>query len=387
MGASVEGLQVMSKCRDKTYRWLAARYVRRQTKQLAEQLEGVPSAADIECVHRARVASRRLRAALRMFRTCFPAKRIKKWDKQIRRLAGELGDARDRDVQIELLCELLCEMTEKACSPGIARLLAQLEHDREAVQVDVLRAIERLRRSKVLDDLLTAAKRMLSGTKEKDPETFGPGAREQAGQYILRHVSELLSYQDSLADPEDQKRHHGMRIAAKRLRYTAEIAKPVYRGRLDPIIDAIKRLQTLLGDIHDCDVWVEHLDAFADQERLRVASHFGNAIRFARLEPGIGFLRRNRIERRRQVFAELVRYWDELKVAGLWDALVRVVSTCGDEPRPEAVAPVVSGAQPAAAGTSPDGGSDHSAPKAPAYRGNGSRRPVRTGPEPAQASP
>ena len=58
---------------DSGYRLLAARYIRRQVRQLAEQLDGVRAAEDIEFVHRARVATRRLRAALRLFGKCFRA--------------------------------------------------------------------------------------------------------------------------------------------------------------------------------------------------------------------------------------------------------------------------------------------------------------------------
>ncbi|MFH1922387.1 MAG: CHAD domain-containing protein, partial [Planctomycetota bacterium] len=56
---------------DGSYQLLAGRYVRRQIRQLIGQLEGMRKADDIEFVHRARVASRRLRAALGIFRDCF----------------------------------------------------------------------------------------------------------------------------------------------------------------------------------------------------------------------------------------------------------------------------------------------------------------------------
>ena len=63
---------------DESYRLLAARHLRLQVSALSEQVEGARKGEDIECVHQARVASRRLRAVLRMFRDCFPARRSKK---------------------------------------------------------------------------------------------------------------------------------------------------------------------------------------------------------------------------------------------------------------------------------------------------------------------
>ena len=80
---------------DRTYQFLAAQYIRRQAKQLAEQFDGIRGAEDVEFIHRARVASRRLRAALKMFSDCFDAKKMKRWRKQIRGITEGLGEARD----------------------------------------------------------------------------------------------------------------------------------------------------------------------------------------------------------------------------------------------------------------------------------------------------
>ncbi len=58
----------VNKSVDESYQLLAARYLRKQTKQLVGQFDGIRESVDIEFVHRGRVASRRLRAALRVFR-------------------------------------------------------------------------------------------------------------------------------------------------------------------------------------------------------------------------------------------------------------------------------------------------------------------------------
>jgi len=56
---------------DQGYRLRAAGYLRKQVKRLAAQLAGARSGDNPECVHQARVASRRLRAGLRVVRECF----------------------------------------------------------------------------------------------------------------------------------------------------------------------------------------------------------------------------------------------------------------------------------------------------------------------------
>ena len=159
---------------DSGYRILAAQYVRRQAKQLAEQLEGVRAAEDIEFVHRARVATRRLRAALRMFDDCFAPKRVKRWRRAIRRITSALSDARDRDVQIELLCGTLSALNAKERFPGVARVLVQLERDRERLQRKVVKAVNRLEAEGVLKEMRGSAKRSSRTLWHSRPRLWQP---------------------------------------------------------------------------------------------------------------------------------------------------------------------------------------------------------------------
>jgi CHAD domain-containing protein len=333
---------------DSGYRLLAAKYVRRQAKQLAEQFDGVRAAEDIEFVHRARVATRRLRAALRMFDDCFARKQLRRWRKAIRRTTAKLGNARDRDVQIELLCGALSALSTKECFPGISRILVQLERDRERLQRKVVKAMDRLEAKGVLRQIQRVTKRILrkaAGDPGTDSEPASddstsvtrqnvqtPVAYAQTRRHILRHLDEVLRHQDSLANPDERERHHAMRIATKRLRYTVEIARPVYPGRLDEAVEAIKRVQSLLGDVHDCDVWVEHLDAFASQQRERITALFGHAGRFARLQAGIDYLRQDRRQHRQEVFGQLREYWEELGRRQFWEGLTSAVLAQGKLP-------------------------------------------------------
>ena len=225
---------------DDGYRLLAARYFRKQARQLADQLSGVREAEDIEYVHRARVASRRLRAAMKLLGDWVPRKQAKRWQKEIRRVTGELGDARDKDVQIEFLCKAISHVEEPARCPGIAHLLMHLEYRREVLQPKVVEAAERLEASAVVGQMREAADEVLSRLGRREGGVRTPGILVHVTKHVLRRLKRLLSYQDSLEDPDDQERHHQMRIAAKRLRYTLEISKPVYRGQLGEIITALR---------------------------------------------------------------------------------------------------------------------------------------------------
>jgi CHAD domain-containing protein len=68
---------------------------------------------------------------------------------------------------------------------------------------------------------------------------------------------------------------HEMRIAAKRLRYAIELFVTCWGERIAPFADEIADMQSFLGEVHDCDIWIESLG-----KRLRrgqgVASESGN---------------------------------------------------------------------------------------------------------------
>jgi len=328
---------------DAGYRLLAAKYVRKQTKQLRAQFDGICAAEDIEYVHHARVASRRLRAAVRIFGKSFKRKQANRWKKAIRRIRAELGEARDKDVQIELLRGILDSLGDKTCFAGISRLLVQWEYQRERLQSNVIRAVKRLQRNGAFKDLENSAKRLVLKAETCEVQVQSPESFAQARDEILGRLNRLLALQDCLGRPDDKQGHHVMRIAAKRLRYTLEILRSIYSGALDATLEAIKQVQTLLGEVHDCDVWQEQLNRFGNEERNRIKSYYGHAGPFARLNAGIEYLRQDRLRRRQQCFQNLVRLWDELLVRKVWENLIGVVQSDVQPPKVSepSIAPVI----------------------------------------------
>jgi len=90
----------------------AARAVEVRAKEVFEHSKGVLDLEDVEPVHDMRVATRRLRAALEIFASCFPRKHHRKALKKVKALADALGERRDADVEIGLLEELAGSATE-----------------------------------------------------------------------------------------------------------------------------------------------------------------------------------------------------------------------------------------------------------------------------------
>ena len=315
---------------DSSFQILAAQFLRKQLKQLAAQDEGIREGTDLEYVHRARVATRRLRAGMKFFDECFDARCGKRWRREIRRLTTELGDARDKDVQIEYVRSALAEIHEPQYVPGIARLLVTFEHQREALQVRVLRALNRFRESRTAEEISAAIKPMASRQSTDPSECVLKRAEEQ----IVSRLDELLSYQSSLANAAAQEQHHAMRIAAKRLRYTMEICRSAYAGRLDPFLTSVKEVQGLLGEIHDRDVWGAQLDALLADERDQLGATYGHDKPLERIKPGIEHLRRERAYDRQRLFEQLAGFWEMLGRENLWENLLQAVHSRQPPPSP-----------------------------------------------------
>ena len=303
---------------------LAGRHVRRQLKALRAHLAGLPRNDDVEDVHQARVSTRRLRAALDVFSDLWPGKTVRRWRKGIRRLARSLSGARDGDVQIDFLRRALEEIAEPSHRLGVSRLLLRSLQQRERVQPDVLAAARRARSSSWLANIRRAVAKgaLPTGDTGKRPSR---ALLKRARKYVLTAVEELTSHQDSLAEPQQIARHHEMRIAAKRLRYTIELFRPAYDGELDGMIDSVKHVQTLLGDVHDCDMWMERLAEFLRAEWERTVAYCGDGEAMAEIQPGIEFLRQRLQRKRDETFTQLSLYWGQLRDQEFWSGLARTL--------------------------------------------------------------
>jgi CHAD domain-containing protein len=105
----------------------AARAIEVRAAEVFARADGGLDLGEVEHVHDMRVATRRLRAALEVFRPCFPRKRHRKALKRVKALADALGERRDLDVEIEALQGLAGEVPE----PRREAIAALVEERRE----------------------------------------------------------------------------------------------------------------------------------------------------------------------------------------------------------------------------------------------------------------
>jgi CHAD domain-containing protein len=116
---------------------------------------------EIEPLHDMRVATRRLRAAMEVFRPCFPRKPYRRAMKPLKALADALGERRDRDVAIGFLRDFAAEAP--AGDRGrLEILIAKLRDEQRQANDDLVPFLEEERLAELrrrLGELARAARR------------------------------------------------------------------------------------------------------------------------------------------------------------------------------------------------------------------------------------
>ena len=252
-----------------------------------------------EGIHDMRVASRRLRSIAKSFGRYLPKSRAKKIRRSVRNLADALGEVRDEDVALAAL-EKSAQVAPPELVPAFESVGLARRARRKRARVQLFGALEAETFAQLSEELLacltprTAAEpeaggpdedRSDSAADEPDEELSGAGEpaedrtdaprqtfREAGREIIERHLRELVKLSANLFRPHDSEGLHDLRIAAKELRYALELFSACWTGRLKPFAKEIARLQSSLGDLHDCDGWIRGLG-----KRLAAESEGGGA--------------------------------------------------------------------------------------------------------------
>jgi len=203
--------------------------------------------ADVEAVHDARVATRRLRAALP-----FVASASKDTRKRVRRIGRALGRVRELDVTYALLNTLESRVENASTAIGLVRLDVRARLDRE-----------RRRMIKTLDLPPRSIARAIAGggrwTRIASIWRDWPQAVRDAIVWRADDAVRAVRHATAVYMPN---RSHKARIALKKLRYTVELA--IANGLLAEeavLLETVKEVQDILGDLHDLHVVTKLFEA------------------------------------------------------------------------------------------------------------------------------
>lgn len=188
--------------------------------------------------------------------------------------------------------------------------------------------------------------------KKLDPEGV---LADNARRIVAVRLKELRSFAPRALDPAQVTALHDMRIAAKRLRYVLEITEPALGPSARQGAKTAKRLQDLLGEIHDCDVMLPRVRAHVEKLRAADAEHLRSSAegeadlppRAARDAPnrrsyrGLEALGAYLRARRAVLFERFVTDWERLEARGFAANLAAELSSPPRSPaaRPAGAAP------------------------------------------------
>jgi CHAD domain-containing protein len=276
---------------------------------------------DRESIHHVRVASRRLRSFLPLFAICVSRKTCQRWRKQLRRLTRALGGVRDTDVQIACVEDFLEHQASLEERPGIERLLLRLQQRRHALREPLDEALEGFTASHLAEEMEQTLMHLVYVTQTSGAAIPGPYVYRKIRTAVRTRLQAFEMYAPYVEPPECSDELHAMRIAAKHLRYLLQACTPFYLDALQEGVNTARTFQTLLGDIHDCDVWAHDLSLFLEEESQRTLVYFGHLEPFAPLVPGIMALQKNRQHYRMQQYEEFVTFWHQVQEQGIWAQL------------------------------------------------------------------
>ncbi len=271
------------------------------------QIDGVIDNKDSEYVHKTRVASRRLRAALPVFRSCFARKEYKKWKGEIKKVTRLLADARDLDVQIAFIQQYIEKLSSINDKESLDILLQNHKNRRNNIQPNLANEMQKLKASYTLEDIIAACHQTISAQSNS---IFNQTIiLEKAQGNIAFGLQNFLGMEEYVHKENEKQKHHEMRIYAKKLRYTMEIFAPMYQNKLTKEIDNIKKYQDILGEMHDCDVWIDYLPKFIEETKPSIIDIKNQADFEQALLNFLAFIK----DERKKYYLQFERQWEENK--------------------------------------------------------------------------
>jgi CHAD domain-containing protein len=240
----------------------------------------LPSArnGNVEAIHQARVATRRMRAALPFITRGSKGRKLKK---VISRMTRTLGEVRELDVALLNLDELMLDRAVPA--EGLRLLRTILSEERQHLYNEMVHQIDQIDLDKLQHKALDIAHRRV--------EVLNDASGQKRLRSVVKHSTRRgLALQAALENAGGiylPDRLHQVRIAVKKLRYVLEIAREMSRSRASARIRTLKSVQDLLGRMHDLEILIMRIRALQGSDRapsLKVSADLDRVVRRLEME-------------------------------------------------------------------------------------------------------
>lgn len=241
---------------------------------------GVIEDLDTEFLHDYRIALRKIRSVLSLFKDVYDPAQTEALKARFAVLMAQTGRVRDLDVQI-LEHEAFAAMVPATLQGGLEHMFALIRQTREAEHARLANHLQTGRYDKeirALAKLFAKRHRLIQGPNATRT------AHDLAAMLIRKRYRGICRGAERI-DPETPDAEiHSLRIACKKLRYLLEFFAPVFaRAQMEAVLKPMKRLQDSLGLFNDCAVQQATLQAFVAElgavpHRMEIAQAAGALI-------------------------------------------------------------------------------------------------------------
>jgi CHAD domain-containing protein len=241
-------------------------------RHLSDILSNLPGAydGDIESVHRARIATRRLREVMPLI----DDPRMAHVTAAVRTAGRQLGRVRELDVMSSLL-DSMTDRMPTTMGIEVQTLRHEIRRRQRQSRRTMVKRIERLDLSPLRDALGPPVHRSRVRAWIRPLH-----ARSAWVEPVWAHIT------DRSADAVDAAkrtpavyfagRSHRLRVAVKKLRYAVEVAADTGLWQSDRLLKDLRKIQRVLGDVHDGQVLADLIPEL--RETGRIVDPFGVAL-------------------------------------------------------------------------------------------------------------
>ncbi len=210
-------------------------------------------------VHQLRVETRRLLALIALLKLSVSDTSIGRPKKRLRKVFKHLAGLRDAQVQLEHF------RAQQGTQPEMAHLCRVLvKHERRAV-AELRVGVRQEQTRKIKRALRRLRRRANLGLRSVKPGSLARNSFRALDQAFAK-VAMLRSRPDAL----DAETIHRTRVACKKLRYLAEILRPILTDTGQEPLQGLRSFQSLTGQIQDIEMFEKAIARFVGKDRAKM---------------------------------------------------------------------------------------------------------------------
>lgn len=279
----------------------------RQYQVMLANEAGCRSGKSIDAVHDMRVATRRLRVALRLFGAYYKRGLVRDLEADLRKTGRTLGAARDLDVFNKTARQYLRSLPKQQRA-DLDPLLNNWKRQRQIANRTLVDYFDSPRYRRLVDKLGDFLTTPGAGVANNKASAAPVQVRHVLTSTVWARYEAVRSYEVLLPSATAEVLH-ALRIECKYLRYTLEFFQEVLGHGVAPVIRQVIAVQDHLGEIQDAEVASKLLAEYLARAYKEQAA--ASALETADLDGVTRYLSHRR-DQSRQMAATFPTLWKQI---------------------------------------------------------------------------